>query len=284
MKKILLTGGTGFVGKNILPILKEEYDVIAPKRQQLDLKNTEEVLRFVTSQRVDVIVHSANPNPVKSFLYDSNEHMLEDSIRIYMNLYKAASECEKMIYFGSGAEYDKKMDICSIAEEEVTRSLPTDTYGYSKYIMNELARNSRNVYNLRLFACYGPDDHESKFITHAIRCCLKNQPITIRQNCYFDYLHVYDVARIVLAVIRGKMKYHDYNVASGTRIQLKEIAEIVREKMENNKPVLIEKSGFNKEYTASIERLERELNMKKSFISLDAGIEMQIACEKELLK
>lgn len=43
MKKILFTGGTGFVGKNIIPILKEKYIVVSPSRKELDLKDTEAV-------------------------------------------------------------------------------------------------------------------------------------------------------------------------------------------------------------------------------------------------
>ena len=36
-KKILLTGGNGFIGKNILEILSTKYEIIAPKREELEL-------------------------------------------------------------------------------------------------------------------------------------------------------------------------------------------------------------------------------------------------------
>lgn len=282
MKRVLFTGGTGFVGKNIIPLLKEKYEVIAPTRQELNLRDTDAVYKYVKNGNFHVIVHSANPNPVKNAQCDEAVKMFEDSMRIFMNFYKVSDLCEKLLYLGSGAEFSKTLDMINIKEEEVRRSLPEDVYGFSKYIMNELARTSNNIYNLRLFACYGPYDHESKFITHCIRCCLNNEPITIRQNCYFDYIHVYDLAKIIEFAIENDLKYHDYNVASGKRYSLKEIAEKVKKAMNSSQPVILLTEGWNKEYTADISRLNSESKLSKEFISLDQGIKIQIEYEKSV--
>ena len=281
VKKILFTGGTGFVGKNIIPILKEKYIIVSPSRRELDLKDTEAVKEFVQTGHFDIVLHAANPNPVKSSDFDKIGTMFEDSMRVFMNLYKVSNMYEKMIYLGSGAEYDKTQDIIEIKEDEVFRSLPKDIYGCSKYIMNELALYSKNIYNLRLFACYGPYDHESKFITHCIRCCLNNEPITIRQNCYFDYIHVYDLEKVIEFMIENDMAYHDYNIASGRKYSLEEIALKVKKKMNSEQPVRILSKEWNKEYTADISRLEKESHLSEEFIDLDQGIRMQIEYEKE---
>lgn len=280
MKKILLTGGTGFVGKNILPILQKRYEIVAPSRQQLNLKNDYDVSEYVEKGKFDVIIHSANPNPVKSAQYDGMERMLEDSMRIFMNFYHVRHLYDKFIYLGSGAEFDKSKEIVDIKETYIGRSVPLDVYGFSKFIMNELARNSDNIYNARIFACFGPYDHESKFITHVIRCCLKNQNITIRQNCYFDYLHVYDLAKVLIYLIENDMAYHDYNIASGNKISLLDIAKEVQRQMQVDNKIIVEQKGWNKEYTANIERLNDESGIRKEFISLEEGIKMQIAFER----
>lgn len=280
MQKVLLTGSTGFVGKNIYPLLKDKYHIVAPTRQELDLKNTEAVYEYIEKGKFDTVIHSANPNPVKNAL-DNGDTMFEDSMRIFMNFYKARNLCGKLLYLGSGAEYDKSLEIVSIKEEEADRSIPKEYYGFSKYIMNELARGSNNVYNLRLFGCYGPYDHESKFITHAIRCCMRAEDITIRQNCYFDYMHVFDIAKVISWFIENNPKYHDYNVCSGKRISLKEIAEKVKEQMNSPKSVIILNDGFNREYTASNARLINEMIDTDSWIGIDEGIAMQIQWEKE---
>ena len=282
MKTLLITGGTGFVGKNILPILSKKYKVFAPHRNELDLRDTCAVKNYVIHNKIDSIVHCANPNPVKSANFDSYQNMFEDSLKIFMNFYQIQANCEKIIYLGSGAEFDKSMNIQRIKEEDVHRSLPTDVYGASKYIMNELALHSKNIYNMRLFACYGPYDHESKFITHVIRCCLSNEMITIRQNCYFDYIHVFDLAKIIEYMIENDLKYHDYNVASGDQITLENIAKKVCQQMGYpTSKITFLKKELNKEYTADITRLENEMHLKNSFISLDDGISIQIQHERK---
>ncbi|MCI9198943.1 MAG: NAD(P)-dependent oxidoreductase [Lachnospiraceae bacterium] len=280
MKKILLTGSSGFVGRNILPILREEYEVLAPSRQELDLKDQLAVKEYIKEGDFDAVIHSANPNPVKNAQCDESNRMFEDSMRIFMNFYNASSLCKKIIYLGSGAEYDKSMDIVDIKESEIGRSIPLDVYGCTKYIMNELASKKSNMYNLRLFACFGPYDHESKFITHVIRCCLRNEDITIRQNCYFDYLHVFDLAKVIIFFIENNLKYHDYNIASGRKTSLLEIAEEVKRQMGVDNEIVIKEEGWNNEYTANIDRLNAESGIKNSFIPFQEGIRMQIDFER----
>ena len=281
-KKVLLTGGTGFVGRNILPSLKDVHEVATPTRQELDLRDGNAVDRYVRDGRFDVVIHSANPNPVKNERCDKPEHMLEDSLRIFMNFYQVRHRVEKLIYLGSGAECDKTLEISRIKEEEAVRSVPKDIYGFAKYMMNELSVKSDNVYNMRLFACYGPYDHESKFITHCIRCCLRNEAITIRQNCIFDYLHVYDLGKIIQYAIANPLRHHDYNIGSGQRYTLKEIAEKVREQMGSRESIVILKEGWNREYTPDVSRLERETGLLKNFLPLDKGIALQIVHERKV--
>ena len=71
-KKVLFTGGTGFVGKNVIPFLKDDnIEIIAPTRAELNLFDYEDVKNFVTNNRIQVVIHSANPNPVKNSIDES---------------------------------------------------------------------------------------------------------------------------------------------------------------------------------------------------------------------
>lgn len=275
MKKILLTGSSGFLGKNILPILNEIYQVYAPKRAELDLLDGEQVRKYLQKEKFDVVVHFASPSPARSNNADTFETLFEDSLRIFMNFYTARNLFGKMIYSGSGAEYDKRQDIKMISENNIGKHIPVDNYGLSKYIINELAKNSNNIYNLRIFACYGPYEYDYKFITHAIQNSLNHEPITIKQNCYFDYLYVEDYARFVMYFIENDPKFHDYNATSGTRVKLSEIAELVRKKLSNPHPITILSEGMNCEYTANNQRIIKETGIT-DLISLDEGISKMI--------
>lgn len=69
-----------------------------------------------------------------------------------------------MIYFGSGAEFDKTSAIIDIKEEAFGRSIPKDQYGLGKYIMNLNTRTSNNIYNLRLFGTINPLERYTKML------------------------------------------------------------------------------------------------------------------------
>lgn len=280
---VLLTGGTGFVGRNIAPILEQTCNLLVPSRAELDLFDDEAIVRYLEDNAVDVVVHLANPNPAKNFQEDGDRDMFAASIRSFMNVFRLRGYCNHVLYLGSGAEYDKRRDLCRVTEEEIVESVPVDAYGEAKYVINSLAQNSENVTNLRLFACYGPYDHDSKFITHCVRSVLLGRDITIRQDCRFDYLHVYDLAKIVDYFIHNSPQHNDYNVASGAPILLSEIAQKVLDIMGSDLRIEILSPGMNKEYTASVERLSLETGLFSDFISLDEGIKMQIEFEKETM-
>lgn len=60
-----------------------------------------------------------------------------------------------MIYFGSGAEYDRSNNIPNMSEDYFDTSVPKDAYGLSKYIMAKACLNQKNIYELCLFGVYG---------------------------------------------------------------------------------------------------------------------------------
>ena len=278
-KKILVTGGTGCVGRNSMSLLRSHFDVLAPRRAELDVTSADAVESYVKKHHPDVIVHLANPNPAKNVL-DESVDMFRGSIDSFMGCYRSRELVEKVVYLGSGAELDKRYDMCLVHEEDFGRSYPTDAYGASKYVENTIARTADNVINLRLFACYGPGDHWSKFITHCIRSIMAGADITIRQDCYFDYLHVSDLAKVIVWAVESDTKYKDYNICTGVRYLLSEIAEMVREQMHSDAKIELLTDGMNCEYTASPDRLRREYF--DEFLNLEEGVKRQIDYERSV--
>lgn len=275
MKRVLLTGGTGFIGRNIRHPLSGVCELYAPSRQELNLLDERAVRAYLRQRRIEIIIHAANADPGRSGI-DRRETVFEDNMRGFMNLFHAQEYYERMYMLGSGAEYDKSRDMVLISEEEAGRSIPRDAYGLAKYLMSQLTEGSGKHCNLRIFGCYGPTDYESKFITHAIRCCSDREPITIRQDCYFDYMYVGDLTGILEYFIYHTPVHKVYNVCTGTRHLLSEIADMVRRQMDSRSEIVFLKEGLNREYTGSNRRLSEELG-GYSFTSLEEGIRLQIA-------
>lgn len=281
MKKVLLTGGTGFIGRSILPILGRECSVDAPSRHELDIIDSQSVHDYFLSKRYDVVIHCANINPYRNPQNDKQENMFEYTLRGFFNIEREKKSYDKLFYIGSGAEYDKRKDISFVKEGNIGESIPHDPYGFAKYILNDKARSSTNIYNLRIFGCYGPTDAKGKFIRDAIDCCFEGKAVSIRQNCLFDYMYVDDLGEIILRIINTPLAYHDYNICSGRRIALEDIAKIVAKQMGNPKKIEILKPGWNKEYTADNSRILSEIK-DFNFTSLEEGISRQIAWQRTI--
>lgn len=140
-----------------------------------------------------------------------------------------------------------------------------------------------NIYNFRIFGCFGPGDYKTKFITHSIRAVLLNRNITIRKDCLFDYIHVDDFARYVEWGINNNPALRSYNVCTGKPVLLSEIAKSVIDLMGANvkEELLSPEKGM--EYTGCSERIVNESGMVPAY-SLLEGIERQITWERENAK
>ena len=256
MKNILITGGSGFIGKNLKEFLLDKYNLFYPTHRELDLLDTEKVYDFVTEKKIDIIIHAAVHVP----MFNGKDNEYDNDMKMFMNLYSLNDKVEKIIYFGSGAEYDKRYDISMVTEDLIGKNMPVSDYGRAKYDMNTIARNSDNVYNLRLFGIYGKYElWEIKFLSNLICKALYDLPLTIRMDCYFDFLYIDDLSRIVEWFIENKPLYHDYNVCYGTQYKLTEFAEMILKTVKKELPIILLSGEKNKDYSASNRRLLKEI-------------------------
>ena len=59
-KKILITGGSGFIGKNLSEFLSQEYQVVSPASKVLNLCNQLQVEEYLKKNKIDIVIHAAN--------------------------------------------------------------------------------------------------------------------------------------------------------------------------------------------------------------------------------
>lgn len=261
MKKVLLTGGSGFIGKNITEsYLSKKYQIYAPNRTELDLSNDESVHNFFqkNKENFDIVIHSAckpghrNASEVGGLFYTNS--------RMFFNLAKYSDSFGKIINIGSGAIYDMQHYQPKMAEEYFGQSIPADEHGFCKYVIGKYIDNSTKIIDLRVFGIFGKyEDYAIRFISNAICKAIHDLPITIRQNRKFDYIDIDDLMPILEFFIETETKHNSYNITPDASIELLKIAEIVNTISQKNLPIKVALEGFGSEYSGDNSRLKKEM-------------------------
>ncbi|WEK53883.1 MAG: NAD(P)-dependent oxidoreductase [Candidatus Cohnella colombiensis] len=271
MKRVWITGAgpNGFIGRNLKEHLENTHEVYVTSSRELDLCELDQVRRFIDNNRIDCVVHAATYT--KRTI--STEAELDANLKMFYNLEFCHQQLEKIVYFGSGAEFDKRYEVNLASENDIGRSIPVNAYGFGKYVMNHAARASNNIYNLRLFGVYGKyENWRTTFISNLCCKAMLDLPLTIRQNCSFDFLYIDDLFSVVDWFLEQSPDYHDYNVCTSTPYDLTEIARMVLEVAGKDLPITIYNEGRNLTYTGANNRLREQVS-EFSPRGIQSGIE-----------
>ena len=261
--KILLTGGNGFIGKNILAQLGRKYEIFAPSHRKLDIKNYVKVKKYIEKNKIDIIIHSA---------VVSRENDIEQNLRMFESIIHNADKVKRIIHFGSGAEYAKNRNFKKIKEDEWGQFIPDDSYGFSKFTIHEISKNFDNIVNLRLFGIYGiHENYLTKFISNSISKNIFGLPIKIKQNVVFDYLYIDDLMPILDFFINNNAQHADYNITPDKSVSLLEVAQIINKVSNRKSAIQIANDGLNFEYTANNFRLKSEIGTYR-FTTYEDGV------------
>lgn len=262
MINILLLGGSGFIGRNVIDYYKNNNNINLefPSSKELNLLDEKQIENRLKLKHYDVILNFALYIDLIDKTKDASK-VLEYNLKMYYNFAKYSYMYGKMIYLGSGAEYDKRYPIVDVKEENCGSSIPIDQYGLMKYIIGLDIDKSSNTFNLRIFGIFGKyENYKQRFISNIICKYLLNKPITINQNVYFDYLYVNDFLNILDRFIyKDDFRFHTYNVCSGDKHSLINLITIINDSCGINIEFKVLNEGLNNEYTGNNDRLLNEL-------------------------
>lgn len=271
MKTILLTGGNGFIGRNIREsFLVEKYQIEAPSSEELNLVDERSVQQYFASHHPDIVIHAA-VKPGHRNAKDSNNLFFANT-RMFFNLERYFTSYEKMLVIGSGAIYDNRNYRPKMKENDWQVNIPVDEHGYCKYVCEKIIENSKNIYDLRVFGVFGKyEDYAIRFISNAICKSLFDLPITIKQNRKFDYLYVDDLMPVLDWFIANTPNYKSYNVTPDHSISLFDLALMVR-KISGKPflPIIVAEEGMGLEYSGDNTRLRTECSM--SFMAIESTV------------
>ena len=246
--KILITGGNGYIAKSITNRLWEKYHILSPGREELDLLDSKSVDAFFEGKHFDVVIHTATLGG--SRLKEEDETVSFYNLIMFYNLIRKKEQFNKLISFGSGAEFNTKYS----------------PYGFSKKVINKLIHKHDNFYNLRIYAVFDEKEKDTRFIKSNIKRYLNNEPIIIHQDKLMDFIYMPDLISIIEYYIAGKDLLKEVNCIYDDTVSLSNIAQQINNLSINKVPINIEDPLPGQNYIG----IYNELPI--AFIGLENGI------------
>ncbi len=236
MKRIFLTGGSGFVGQNIIPKLIEKgYEIHALVRSSTSAKKVQDlgavpVMDDLTAlsentkvalKQCDYVLHSAahmdftyDHKPFYSINVEATNHLLE--------LSKAAG-VRKFVYI-SAAPVVPGSPVVDLAEDQAKAGLPTALYPKTKAIAEQavLAANTEHfqTISLRPPAIWGPNNHHFEDLFANIKNGKWRWIGGGRQ--ILSTIHVWNLASAITAALESEKGGEAYFVTDGDRRSMRE--------------------------------------------------------------
>jgi len=254
MKKIFLTGVSGFVGKSIFKKLSKKYDIYAPERKDLDLLNLNQLKGLISDQKFEWIINCAVKGDRRT-KKDTSEDFFNNIASLDNLLNFVNSDC-KLITFSSGAEFHKQNDF----------------YGLSKKICSSIIKDKQNIKNLRIYNIFGELGMKDSFVYSTIEKVLKKEDVVIWEDIEFDTYYIQDLINLIELLIENNTKeYQEIDCVYPIKYKLSDIATLIKNLCESNSNIKIEKEGSTS-YTGNFQQINN-LNLIKFDESLKYMVE-----------
>lgn len=250
-KRVLVTGGSGFLGSRVVEKLKNKStppaEIFVPRHRNYDLVKMEDVIRVYRDARPDIVIHLAaavggiganRANPAKFFY---------DNLMMGVQLMEAGRQhrVEKFVAIGTICAYPKYTPV-PFKEENLWDGYPEETnapYGLAKKMLLVQSQAYRQQYGFNsIFLLpvnlYGPGDNFDPESSHAIPAIIKKCVDAVhdgRNEIVLwgsgeptrEFLHVDDAAEGIILAAERHNESEPVNLGSGMEISIKDLARMI---------------------------------------------------------
>lgn len=292
MKKLLIVGGTGFIGYHLSKeAQKRKYKVTSislnrPKKIRY-LKGVNYIIADISNYKIIKkklktnfnFVINAGGYGIHPEFGKEGDRLLNSHFQGLINLLQILNlkKIKKFIQLGSSAEYGKIQSPIN----ETALCYPQTPYAISKFLCTKYLLGLFEEIKLpttifRLFQVYGPKQDSNRIIPFLIKNCFKNKKfVTTEGKQICDFCYIDDVVRAVFKSINNKKTNGQIlNIGSGNPISIKRVIKLVLKKIGRGKPVIGKldyKKGLNKKNFPNIDKAKKKLRWNPK-INIDNGI------------
>ena len=250
-KKILIIGGTGFIGCHLVSKCKKfNWDVTSVSTKKPTKERRLKKVRY----KICDISFKRNLTHIAKYKYDyvvnlggyvdhiNKRKTFRGHYLGAKNLFEVFKDkkLKSFIQVGSSAEYGT----AKVPHDEYVIGNPGGVYGKSKLLASKFMANCYRKYNfpvtiLRFYQLFGPKQNTNRFIPILIVACLhKKEFATSSGNQSRDFLYIDDGIEAIVKSIKSKnSKGKIFNIGSGRPTKLKKIMKIVEQKLKNLYPI-----------------------------------------------
>lgn len=307
MKKVLVLGGTGFLGTPVMRILKERgYEPISLSRHEgTDIKDFTALRAKLQEIQPDVILNCAGNVGNINYVTANAADVINDNLQMCLNLYRAVKEVcpqAKIVNPFGNCSYPGDAEIQK--ESEWQNGPVHDSvlaFGFGKRTQYAIAESYRKQYGIKTvnwIVCnpYGPEKHLNLEKMHALNGItlrlIKAQEAGDKEFVIWgtgtpirEWLYIDDSAKIMVDSVEGpEEQLWPVNVAKKKGYTIKEIAEIAAKALDYKVEFVYDTS---KQDGAPIKIMDDTLFRSKypdfEFTPLDEGIQTTIIQFKKLL-
>lgn len=237
MSKILLTGSTGFVGKNLLPkLINLGYDVIQLSSKDGDIAKEE---TWINLPQTEIVIHLASKTSVPESWTKSYDY-INCNLMGTVNALNYCKQHNSKLIFISSYLYGNP-DQLPINENALLK--PTNPYALSKLLSEQACEyysKSENIKTviLRPFNIFGPGQSDNYLIQFIISQLETSNIIKVKDLIpKRDYIYIDDFTDAILKSLTLNSNFNIFNIGSGQSYSVKEVIDIIQKLLKTDASV-----------------------------------------------